>query len=73
MTLRELERAEPVYESHSGWQEDLRGCRRYQDLPAAARAYVERVETLVGIPVELISIGPDRDETIARLDPFRAA
>ena len=73
MTLREIERAEPVYETFPGWQEDLRGCRRYEDLPATARAYVERVETLVGVPVELISIGPDRDETIARMDPFRAA
>jgi adenylosuccinate synthase len=73
MTLRELERAEPVYESHPGWREDLRGCRRYEDLPATARAYVERVEALVGVPVELISIGPGRDETITRLDPFRAA
>jgi len=72
MTLRELERAEPVYETHPGWQEDLRGCRRYAELPAAARAYVERVEALVGVPVELISVGPGRDETIARLDPFRA-
>jgi adenylosuccinate synthase len=73
MTLREIERAEPVYESHPGWQEDLRGCRRYEELPAAARAYVERVEALVGIAVELISVGPGRDETIARMDPFRAA
>jgi len=73
MTLRELERAQPVYETHPGWQEDLRGCRRYEELPAAARAYVERVEALVAVPVELISIGPGRDETIARLDPFRAA
>jgi len=71
MTLRELERAEPVYESLPGWREDLRGCRRYEELPDAARRYVERVEALVGIPVELISIGPGRDETIARLDPFR--
>jgi adenylosuccinate synthase len=73
MTLREIERAEPVYEAHSGWSEDLRGCRRYDDLPAAARAYVERVEALVGVPVELISVGPNRDETIARLEPFRPA
>jgi adenylosuccinate synthase len=73
MTLRELERAEPVYESLPGWQQDLRGARRYEDLPEAARSYVERVEALVGVPVELISIGPDRDETIVRRDPFRAA
>ena len=70
MTLAEIERAEPVYETHEGWDEDLTGCRRYEELPAAARRYVERVEALVGVPVELISIGPNRDETIARRDPF---
>jgi len=73
MTLAELERAVPVYESHSSWSEDIRGCRRFEDLPAAAQAYVNRVETLAGVPVELISIGPGRDETIARTDPFRSA
>jgi adenylosuccinate synthase len=70
MTLAEIERAEPIYEAHEGWDEDLTGCRRFGDLPAAARRYVERVESLVGVPVELISIGPSRDETIARSDPF---
>lgn len=70
MTLGEVARAEPIYETHEGWTEDLTGCRRFSDLPAAARRYVERVEELVGVPVELISIGPNRDETIARSDPF---
>jgi adenylosuccinate synthase len=73
MTLAEIERAEPIYETHAGWTEDLTGCRRHADLPAAARAYVERVEALVGVPVELISVGPNRDETIARSDPFGSA
>ena len=71
MTLGEIEQAEPVYESHPGWSEDLTGCRHAEDLPEAARRYVERVEALVGVPVDLISIGPNRDETIARHDPFR--
>jgi len=71
MTLDELERAEPVYETHPGWSGDLTGCRSLAELPAAARRYVERVEALVGVPVELISIGPDRDATIARAEPFR--
>jgi adenylosuccinate synthase len=71
MTLAETERAVPVYESHAGWSEDLTACRRYEDLPATARRYVERVEALAGVPVELISIGPGRDETIARREPFR--
>ncbi len=70
MTLGEVARAEPIYETHEGWTEDLTGCRRFSDLPAAAQRYVERVEELVGVPVELISIGPNRDETIARSDPF---
>jgi len=71
MTLAELERAEPVYETLPGWDEDITGCRRYADLPSAARSYVERVEALVAVPVEIISVGPGRDETIARVDPFR--
>jgi adenylosuccinate synthase len=71
MTLAELERAEPVYESHPGWRGDVSGCRRLEDLPAEARDYVKRVEALVGIPVELISVGPGRDETIERMDSFR--
>jgi adenylosuccinate synthase len=70
MTLAEIERAEPIYETHEGWSEDLSGCRRFTELPAAAQRYVERVEALVGVPVELISIGPNRDETIVRSDPF---
>ncbi|MEE9608120.1 MAG: adenylosuccinate synthase [Myxococcota bacterium] len=72
MTLREIERAEPIYETHAGWSEDVSGCRRFEDLPTAARRYVERVESLAGVPVELISVGPDRDATIARANPFRA-
>jgi len=70
MTLAEIQRAEPVYEGHEGWGGDLTGCRTFADLPAAARRYVERVEALVGVPVQLISVGPGRDETIARTDPF---
>jgi adenylosuccinate synthase len=71
MTLAEIERAEPVYETLPGWDVDITGCRRYEDLPEAARDYVERVEALVAVPVEIISVGPGRDETIARIDPFR--
>ena len=70
-TLGEIERAEPVYETLTGWTEEISGCRRYEELPDAARAYVDRVEALVDVPVEIISIGPGRDETIARNDPFR--
>jgi adenylosuccinate synthase len=71
MTLPELEHAEPIYETLPGWTEDLSGARRFSDLPDNARRYVERVEALVGVPVELISIGPGRDATISRAEPFR--
>ncbi len=71
MTLGEIERAEPVYEAHPGWSGDLTGCRRFEDLPPNAQSYVKRVEALVNVPVELISVGPGRDETIARNEPFR--
>jgi adenylosuccinate synthase len=70
MTLGEVARAEPVYETLPGWQEDLSRVRRYADLPDNARRYVERVEALVDVPVALISVGPGRDETIVRADLF---
>jgi adenylosuccinate synthase len=72
MTLGEIERAEPVYETLPGWDEDITGCREYEALPDNARRYVDRVEALVDVPVEIISVGPGRDETISRIDPFRA-
>jgi adenylosuccinate synthase len=72
MTLGEIERAVPIYESHPGWTGDLTGCRRFEDLPQTARDYVDRVQALAGVPVELISVGPGRDETISRTEPFRA-
>jgi adenylosuccinate synthase len=71
MTLAEIERARPIFEWHPGWTEDITGCRSYESLPANARSYVDRIEALVGVPVEIISIGPGRDETIVRADPFR--
>jgi adenylosuccinate synthase len=73
MTLTEIEEAEPVYETHPGWEEDISSCRRFEDLPAYARSYVERVESLAGVPVELISVGPGRDATIEQAEPFRPA
>ncbi len=56
--------AEPVYETHAGWTEDITGCRSFADLPKAAQAYVNRVEQLLGRPVGFISVGPGRDQTI---------
>ena len=71
MTLGELSRAEPVYQAMPGWDGDLSGARLVEDLPDAARRYVERIESLVDVPVEVLSVGPGRDQTIACIDPFR--
>jgi adenylosuccinate synthase len=70
MTLAELARAEPVYETLTGWREELAGVREYERLPGDARRYIERIEALLDVPVALISVGPGRDETIARGDLF---
>ncbi|RCW44119.1 MULTISPECIES: adenylosuccinate synthase [unclassified Halanaerobium] len=57
---------EPVYESWTGWEEDITGCRRYEELPGNAKRYVERIEELSGIPVKIIGVGPKREEAIVR-------
>ena len=61
---------EPVYEEFPGWKESTVGVRTLDGLPATARAYLKRLEALVGAPVVLISTGPDRDETIVLAHPF---
>ena len=54
----------PVYEELPGWKESTAGARSLQELPTNARRYIQRVEELLGVPVDLISTGPERDETI---------
>jgi adenylosuccinate synthase len=55
---------QPIYEELPGWSEDIQHTQTLDDLPAAARAYVRRIEELVGVPVTLISVGPGREQTI---------
>ena len=59
-------RLEPVYEDLPGWEADTTGCRSFDELPDAARAYVERLEELAGVPIGLVSVGPERDQMIVR-------
>jgi adenylosuccinate synthase len=61
---------EAVYEELPGWHESSADVRRYEDLPANARRYLERLEALLGVPIALISTGPDRAQTIVRHHPF---
>ncbi|SEQ44683.1 Adenylosuccinate synthetase [Ectothiorhodospira magna] len=62
---------EPVYEEMPGWQESTLGITEYDRLPPNARAYLERIQAIAGIPVDIISTGPDRDQTILVRHPFQ--
>jgi adenylosuccinate synthase len=59
-----LARCRPVYETLPGWRAALNGARRPEDLPAGARRYVDRLSELLALPVSIISVGPDREQTI---------
>jgi adenylosuccinate synthase len=61
---------EPVYEEVPGWKESTVGVKEYGGLPANARRYLERLQSLVGVPIDMISTGPDREETIVLRHPF---
>jgi len=62
--VEDLARAIPVYRTLPGWQTDISGARRLSDLPAKARRYLDNIVELVGAPVEIVSVGPDREQTI---------
>jgi adenylosuccinate synthase len=65
----DIRRVEPVYETLAGWQEDITGATSMADLPPAALAYLKRMGELVGVPVEMVSVGPARSQTIS-VDPL---
>jgi adenylosuccinate synthase len=67
----EVARAVPVYEELDGWEMELRDMREIDDLPPGARRYIQRIEALLGIDCNLISVGPARAETIMLKNPFR--
>jgi adenylosuccinate synthase len=64
-------RCQPIYEPLHGWTESTVGAMSFAALPAAARAYLERIEALTGVPIAMVSTGADRDETILVHHPFR--
>ena len=67
----DLDRCEPVYESLPGWKESTVGVKSFAALPKAAQDYLKRMEALCGVPVDMISTGPDREETIVLRHPFK--
>ena len=68
--IRTTRKLKPVYEEIPGWQEDISGVRSVDDLPAAARDYVKRIEDLTETPASMLSVGPDRAETLLLKNPF---
>jgi adenylosuccinate synthase len=60
----DLRCAKPVYETLSGWKQEITDIRKIEELPANARGYLDRLSELVGRPVEVVSVGPDREQTM---------
>lgn len=69
-SLKVLAKVEPVYETFAGWKTDISSVRRYEDLPANARKYLERMAQVTGIALGIVSVGPNRDQTIVLANIF---
>ena len=66
-----VSRCIPIYETLPGWKDSTLGAQSFDALPANARSYLARVEALTGVPIAMVSTGPDREETILRHHPFK--
>ena len=67
---RDAARVKPVYEELAGWQSEINEVTAYEDLPVEAKDYVKRIEDFTGVEAVIVSVGPDRDETLLLKDPF---
>jgi len=65
-----LARAKPVYETVPGWSEDISAVRKFEDLPENTINYIKKIEKLVDTPIDIVSVGPGRNETIVLRNPF---
>ncbi len=65
-TMTQLSRVRPVFEEHEGWQAATADVRKFDDLPKQAQSYVKRIEELLGCPIEMVSVGPEREQIIIR-------
>jgi len=70
MGADDIARCKPIYESIPGWTESSVGVTRYEDLPANARLYLQRIQETTGVPIHVVSTSPDRDHTILLHHPF---
>jgi adenylosuccinate synthase len=69
-SLKVLAQCEPIYESMDGWAEDISSIERYDRLPERVKRYLGRIEKLTGVPIQIISVGPQRNQTIVMDNPF---
>ena len=69
-SLEDLAKCEPIYEELEGWSEDLTQIENYEDLPQAAKNYIKKIEDLVNVNIDMISVGPNRTQTIVRRNIF---
>ncbi|WP_244267097.1 adenylosuccinate synthetase, partial [Sodalis-like endosymbiont of Proechinophthirus fluctus] len=72
LAAKNWEGIEPIYETLPGWSESAFGVTQFDKLPDAARHYIKRIEEVTGVPVDIVSTGPDRSETMILRDPFDA-
>lgn len=68
--IRQAEQVQPMYEEMPGWRQDICGVRNFDDLPGEARDYIRRIEEATGTPAVIVSVGPDRNETLLLKNPF---
>lgn len=70
MAADAFENVTPIFETMPGWSETTFGAKTLAELPQTALDYIKRIEELTGVPVDIISTGPDRNETIIKVHPF---
>ncbi len=66
VTNEQLELATPIYETLDGWSEDISGCRKFDELPSVAQSYIQRISELCDVPINVVSVGPERDQLVLK-------
>lgn len=69
-SIKDLAKCKPVYKTIKGWNKDLSGCRTYDELPEQTKEYIKLIEQVTGVKVKIVSVGPDREQTIIREEVF---
>jgi adenylosuccinate synthase len=62
--IEDLAKAKPIYRKLPGWKKDITGVRKLSDFPKEARAYIDTIAEIMALPVTIVSIGPDREQTV---------